>query len=249
MDLSPSEQQYFKRMFDLYDTDKSGAIGLSELRNLSKHLGVELSEDEVIASVRSIGITAEPDDIDLAFPHFVSWLHNAQASDEFAVLKAKIKAKGSKVLNNDQIARLKEVFDHFDADGSGAIDAGELLNVFHSMDQKETTLEDMEQMIASVDDDGNGTIEFGEFMVLMCSNFGSKSFEEDMQEEFGKIDPDTSGKISIDALKEMIRKTTGGLIKDDEIDMIIESIDEGKNGNHVEYIKWRALWEACSEDD
>lgn len=248
VELTEHERGYFKKMFDLYDTDKSGAIGLSELRNLSKHLGVELTEEEVIQSVRSIGVLSEPEDIDLAFPQFVSWLQNANANDEFALLKAKITAKGNKALNNEQIARLKEVFDEFDADGSGSIDAGELRNVFLSMGQ-EASVEEMSQMIAGVDDDDSGEIEFNEFMVLMCSNFGSRSFEEDMREAFEMLDPDISGKVDVATLKKMMTEVTGGLLTDQEVSDIVAAIDGGSlKEAEVEYMKWESLWEACRED-
>jgi calcium-binding protein CML len=247
-ELPENERAYFKKMFDLYDTDKSGAIGLSELRNLSKHLCVELTETQIIDSVRSIGITSDPSDIDLAFPQFVAWLQKAQASDEFALLKAKITAQGNKALNNEQIARLKEVFDHFDEDGSGSIDAGELRNVFLSMGA-DATEQEMEEMIASVDDDGSGQIEFNEFMVLMCSNFGSKSFEEDMREAFEQLDPGTSGKMNVVKLRELMKEATGGKLTDKEINDIIASVDGGAmNGEEVEYMKWESLWEACREE-
>ena len=248
MDLTDNERAYFKKMFDLYDTDKSGAIGLSELKNLSKHLGVELSDDDLIQSVRSIGVTSEPDEIDLAFPQFVSWLQNAGASDEFALLKAKITAAGNKALNNEQIARLKEVFEEFDEDGSGSIDADELRNVFLSMGQ-DATPEEMRAMIEGVDDDGSGQIEFNEFIVLMCSNFGSRSFGEDMREAFETLDPEMTGKISVDVLKAMMKEASGDCLSNQEIDAIVASVDgAGVKDGEIEYMKWESLWEACREE-
>lgn len=247
-DLTPHEKNYFKKMFDLYDTDKSGAIGLSELRNLARHLGVELNDQELLSSVRSIGIHSDPDDIDLDFQQFVSWLQNAQATgDQFALLKAKITAQGNKALNNEQIARLKEVFEHFDADGSGSIDATELKNVFQSMGT-ETTEEEMEEMIQGVDDDGSGQIEFNEFLMLMCSNFGAKSFDQDMREVFEHTDPAMSGKIAVTELKKLMKETTGGILSDVEIADIIASIGGASDDGFVEYMKWESLWEACREE-
>jgi calcium-binding protein CML len=245
--LTEHEEGYFKKMFDLFDTDKSGAIGHSELKNLAKHLGVELTEEELFESVRSIGTPIVDDDFDLPFRAFVKWLKHAEASgDEFALLKAKITAGGNKALNNQQIARLKEVFDHFDADGSGSIDAEELGNVFLSMGQ-EATQEEMTKLINSVDDDESGEIEFGEFMVLMCSNFGTQSFETDMRGEMEAIDPDTTGRISVQQMRELMMQTTGGLLTSAEMDDIINTACHHKSGD-VEYMKWESLWEACRDD-
>ena len=244
--FSENERLYFKRMFDLYDTDKGGTIGLSELKNLAKHLGCEMTEESLIQSVRDIGFS--DDKIELGFEAFLKWLTSSGSStsgDEFAALKAKITAQGSKALNNEQIARLKEVFDHFDADGSGSIDADELVNVFASMGQ-EVTREEMRDMIDQVDEDGSGEIEFPEFMILMCSNFGSKTFETDMHDAFASIDVDSSGKIFVEDLKQLIRETTGGLIEESEINDIVASA--GPVGGYVEYMKWESLWEACREE-
>lgn len=247
-ELSDNERAYFRKMFDLYDTDKSGAIGFSELKNLSKHIGVELSDDKLLESLRNIGMTnVTKQNVDLDFHHFIKWLSSsAQQGDEFALLKAKISAKGSKVLNNDQIAKLKEVFDHFDADKSGSIDADELGNVFKAMGQ-EMTAEELNSLIAGVDDDGSGQIEFNEFMLLMCSNFGGQSFDTDMQNVFQGVDPGTTGKLSLADLKRMIAEVTGGLLTTAEIDEIVSSVDCKDEDGNVEYMKWEALWEACRD--
>lgn len=248
MSFSEHERKYFKKMFDLYDTDKSGAIGLSELKNLSRHLGVEMSEESLLQTVKNLGLPTENNDIDLEFEEFLKWLStaNGAAGDEFAALKAKITAAGSKTLNNEQIARLKEVFDHFDADKSGSIDADELINVFESMGQA-VTREEMEKMIASVDDDGSGQIEFEEFMMLMCSNYGAKTLETDMQEAFSVYDPDATGKVTLSTLRQMIIDTSGGRLTEKEIADIIDSVE--KRDGFVEYMKWESLWEACREEN
>ena len=243
--FNDNERRYFQKMFDLYDTDKGGTIGLSELKNLAKHLGCEMSEAAIVKSVRDIGFTGQ--DIELEFDQFVEWLSSSKGGDgdEFATLKAKITAQGSKALNNEQIARLKEVFDHFDADKSGSIDVDELMNVFESMDH-EVTREFVQEMVAQVDEDGSGEIEFEEFLMLMCTNFGAKSFESDMQEAFSSVDVDGTGVVTTEQLMNLIRTTTGGLLPDEEIAEIVAS--SGAAGGTVEYMKWESLWEACREE-
>jgi Ca2+-binding EF-hand superfamily protein len=252
MDLSQTEKAYFQKLFNLYDSDKGGTIGFTELRNLAKHLGVELDEDALFSSCRSIGIQAtKKDDVDLTFEQFVRWLKSANAAgDEFAMLKAKITAAGNKALNNEQIARLKDVFDHFDADGSGSIDVDELGNVFASMGQDDISKEELENMIAGVDDDGSGQIEFPEFMMLMCGNFGGVSFEQEMHNTFEASDNVASGTISAQQLRELITETTGGIICGEELEHIIKTAMQecaGRDGL-IDYMKWESLWEACREE-
>ena len=112
--------------------------------------------------------------MELDIYEFLMWLEGAQAegADPFSMLKAKIKAQGLKPLNNSQIEGLRECFNHFDADGSGAIDVHELGNVFHAFGQ-ELSKEELENMIRDVDVDDSGEIEFEEFLMLMIHNFGS----------------------------------------------------------------------------
>jgi Ca2+-binding EF-hand superfamily protein len=245
IDVNDSEEIYFKRLFNMYDTDKGGSISIDELRHLSKHLGVEMNDDLIRQTLRGIGHNP---DADLDFPMFMKWLQSAGSAggDEFAMLKAKISAHGSKALTNEQIARLKEVFEHFDADNSGSIDSDELGNVFQSMGQ-DLSEDELKAMIAGVDDDGSGQIEFNEFIVLMCSNFGEQNFDKDMQEQFAMYDPDNTGQISVDDLKQMMRDTTTGILSELEINNIIASIPTIAKDGSVEYMKWESLWEACRE--
>ena len=198
--------------------------------------------------MKSINPNFSSGDVELSFDEFLRWLASTDnGADEFASLKAKITAQGKRTLNNEQIQRLKEVFDHFDADGSGSIDADELVNVFSSMGQ-DVTREDMEEMIRGVDDDDSGQIEFPEFMMLMCTNFGSKTFESDMQEAFGSVDASETGKITVRELEQLIRDTTGALLSESEIHNIVQSAGECISNGYVEYMKWEALWEACREE-
>eukprot|EP00658_Telonema_sp_P-2_P014957 TRINITY_DN15712_c0_g1_i2.p1 TRINITY_DN15712_c0_g1~~TRINITY_DN15712_c0_g1_i2.p1 ORF type:complete len:161 (-),score=48.59 TRINITY_DN15712_c0_g1_i2:27-509(-) len=144
--------------------------------------------------------------------------------------------------SNEQLQRFKEVFDHFDADKSGSIDADELMNVFSSMGN-EVTREEMVEMIAGVDDDDSGEIEFEEFIMLMCSHYGH-SFTSEMEEVFSHLDPDAFGRLPVTAVANMMRETTGGILTEAEISEIISSVSE--NG-YVDYMKWESLWEACNE--
>jgi len=77
-------------------------------------------------------------------------------------------------------AELKEAFDEFDKDGSGAISAQELLGVMRAMGQNPTEDEVLNLMLEA-DLDGNGTIEFPEFLELMKEKYGSDDQESDLR--------------------------------------------------------------------
>jgi ribosomal protein L12E/L44/L45/RPP1/RPP2 len=69
-------------------------------------------------------------------------------------------------LTAEQISGFKEAFDHFDADGSGCIDAGELQTVLEEFGQQ-VSQEELDAMIAEVDEDNNGEIDYDEFIQMM----------------------------------------------------------------------------------
>ena len=161
--------------------------------------------------------------MELDMDEFFLWLEGAQAegADPFSMLKAKIKAQGLKPLNNSQIEGLRECFNHFDADLSGAIDVQELGNVFAAFGQ-ELSQEELEIMIKDVDVDNSGEIEFEEFLMLMIHNFGSdESAEQEVQNEFQKHDPDNTGVLSTIQLKQIIGELCGEFLPRDEIVEIV----------------------------
>ncbi len=58
--------------------------------------------------------------------------------------------------------QLREVFNTFDADGNGSIDATEIKAVCESLGLEANATE-VEALIKQADEDGNGKIEFEEF--------------------------------------------------------------------------------------
>ena len=75
---------------------------------------------------------------------------------------AKIRA----LLDEEQILELKGVFEMFDVDGSGAIDAKELKQVMQNLGMNPTE-EEVNRMMQEADEDDSGEIEFAEFAILM----------------------------------------------------------------------------------
>ena len=70
-----------------------------------------------------------------------------------------------KALNAEQMEALKEAFAKFDIDGSGDIDAEEIVGAMSNMGVK-VTLAEATKMIQEVDQDGNGKLDFTEFILM-----------------------------------------------------------------------------------
>lgn len=241
-EFTENEKRYFKKMFDMFDTDHSGAIGFFEMKNLAKHLGVEMTDE---ALRKSMDDTDENGNGDLEFAEFLTWLMGASArGDEFARLKSRIKAQGMRPLSTQQIEQLRAVFTHFDADNSGSIDIEELETVFEAMGQKLSQAE-LQALMDQVDDDGSGEIEFDEFLLLMCSNFGvTQTFDADLMEAFAKRDAAKTGLISCADLKELISELVGPHMTAAEIQQVVD-VAHDRDDDLVEYLKWESLWDAC----
>merc|ERR1712166_619901 len=85
---------------------------------------------------------------------------------------AKKKAKGG--LTEEQIEEIREAFNLFDADNSGAIDVRELKAAMRALGF-EVKKEELKKMISDIDNDGNGSIEFQEFLEMMTGKMGERT--------------------------------------------------------------------------
>merc|ERR1712060_465344 len=111
----------------------------------------------------------------------------------------KKKAKGG--LTEEQIEEIREAFNLFDADNSGAIDVRELKAAMRALGF-EVKKEELKKMISDIDNDGNGSIEFGENID-----------EEELQDMINQADRDGDGEINIDEFYRIMKKK-GNFLED-----------------------------------
>ncbi|XP_073393682.1 uncharacterized protein [Physcomitrium patens] len=76
-------------------------------------------------------------------------------------------------LTRQQKQELKECFELIDADGSGAIDASEMLTAFNVLGMHAKKAE-VEAMLAEVDADGSGEVEYPEFVQIMTTKLDQR---------------------------------------------------------------------------
>lgn len=96
----------------------------------------------------------------------------------------------------EQIEEIREAFNLFDTDGSGAIDYKELKAAMKALGF-DTTKEEMRRIIEEIDADGSGEIEFPEFMQMMTGEMGKVDSYEAIKKLFAKFDRATKGYIDV----------------------------------------------------
>merc|ERR1712232_388057 len=138
------------------------------------------------------------------------------------------KSMPSTALSAEQKAEVKEAFDLFDTDGSGAIDATELKVAMQALGF-EPTAKEVEKMVADIDIDGNATIEFEEFVEMMEGKMSDKDQLEEMRNAFKLYDADGCGKIRFKDLKRVAGEL-GENMGDAEIQEIIDEGDTDGDG-------------------
>ena len=131
-------------------------------------------------------------------------------------------------LSSDEIEEIKEAFDIFDVDKSGAISVAELLKAMHTLgfDAKNPAIYNM---IADMDEDGSGEIEFDEFLDMMTARISDKNTKEDLERVFKLFDDDRTNEISVENLKRVAREL-GEDISDEELKEIVQRADLDGDG-------------------
>merc|ERR1712000_91923 len=135
-----------------------------------------------------------------------------------------VKKKGG--LSDEQMDEIREAFNLFDGDQSGAIDVRELKAAMRALGF-EVKNEELKKMVSDVDNDGNGTIEFAEFLEMMTGKMGEKDSREDIEKVFKLFDDDNTNKISFRNLARVAEEL--GEINLDEFYRIMK-----KKGNFLE---------------
>merc|ERR1711998_38152 len=101
-----------------------------------------------------------------------------------------------KPLSDEAKKEVKEAFDLFDTDGSGAIDAKELKIAMQALGF-EPTSDEIAKMMNDIDADGNATVEIEEFLEMMEGKMAGKDPVEEMSKAFKLYDLDNKGKITV----------------------------------------------------
>ena len=125
-------------------------------------------------------------------------------------------------LSEDEIKKIKEVFQSIDADNDGKLSLEEMKKALSSGEVK---FDFNEEIFKQIDTDNSGNIEYTEF-ISACIEKNIYLNEEKLKEAFKLFDADGSGKISRDEIEKVLKLGSNSK----EIDNIMAKHDTNKDG-------------------
>lgn len=156
-------------------------------------------------------------------------LLEAELRNKRRFMKGKVTSRAYEQLTPQEIRDLKLVFDTFDTDKSGSIDARELRKALRALGFK-ISKESIEEMIADLDVDKSGSIEFDEFLEFVIARQGDgRDVHNEIIQGFKMFDADKTGKISLANLKQASRMCGVKLNEQELKEMIQEADKDGDN--------------------
>merc|ERR1712224_409544 len=138
------------------------------------------------------------------------------------------RASELKSLTEEQRGELREAFDLFDTDGSGAVDFTELMTAMKALGF-EPKKEEIAKMVKEMDKDGDQTVDFEEFCIMMAEKMNQKDGKDEMLKGFKMFDDDNTGKISMKNFKR-VAKELGETLSDAELEAILSEADKDGDG-------------------
>ena len=97
--------------------------------------------------------------------------------------------------------QIREAFNLFDADCSGAIDAEEMALAMKGLGFGDQSREEIERLMSKMDTDANGLIEYDAFYKMMKSKMATKDSSDEIAKAFALFDIDKTNKISLANLR------------------------------------------------
>eukprot|EP01059_Diplonema_ambulator_P027061 TRINITY_DN4469_c0_g1_i1.p1 TRINITY_DN4469_c0_g1~~TRINITY_DN4469_c0_g1_i1.p1 ORF type:complete len:156 (+),score=62.36 TRINITY_DN4469_c0_g1_i1:68-535(+) len=147
--LSEEQIQEYRHVFQLFDSDNSGAICLKELGSAMKSLGMKPTDQELEDMVKEVDIDGGGE---IEF-------------DEFLHLVSK------QVTEPELLEQLERVFHKFDDDKDGYINSTDLVYALKTFANTQMTDEEARELMSDVDPNGDGKIDLAEFIKLMCEPY------------------------------------------------------------------------------
>lgn len=133
------------------------------------------------------------------------------------------------ILDNEQVAELREIFRSFDRNNDGSLTQLELGSLLRSLGLKPSA-DQLEALIQKADKNSNGLVEFSEFVALVSPDLlpaRSPYNEEQLRQLFRMFDRDGNGYISAAELAHSMAKLGHALTAKELTGMIKEADTDG----------------------
>ncbi|UJR31288.1 hypothetical protein I4U23_018788 [Adineta vaga] len=127
-----------------------------------------------------------------------------------------------------QMKELRNTFDLFDRDKSGAISSSELEQVLIALNF-DPTERLLRKIMKEMDIDRNGLVEFDEFVKVMRNVYERKFTDNEMRKAFQCFDADSSGYITINELREVLSRLNYN-VSEQRLGEVLGEIDTDNDG-------------------
>jgi centrin-3 len=144
VELTEDQRLETKEAFDIFDSDKSGAIDRHELRVAMRAMGFDVSKSEILEIMEA----KDPDNT---------------GSIKFAAFQEVV---GEKMSQRDPLDEIRKAFALFDDDKTGKISLKNLRRVARELGESMTD-DELQAMIDEFDTDHDGQISEQEFIAIM----------------------------------------------------------------------------------
>eukprot|EP00930_Biecheleria_cincta_P071192 TRINITY_DN58712_c0_g1_i1.p1 TRINITY_DN58712_c0_g1~~TRINITY_DN58712_c0_g1_i1.p1 ORF type:complete len:507 (+),score=102.15 TRINITY_DN58712_c0_g1_i1:204-1724(+) len=231
-DISARIQQVFSK----FDKDGSGMLDGLELRQALRTLSPGSSTKQISMWCKWLNAAGDGDGL-ISHREFIKWL--MEGSNMAAeVLKCLVAETGDSIS-----ARVRELFERFDADGGGYLDLGELYKVFHAINLIFST-EEVKELCKELDTGGDNRVSRTEFVAWLkkdseearrvaaaiVKTTGSAR-EGRIKQAFQTYD-DGDGCLDFAELRQALH--TLGNFSQDEVRNIVADLDKS-NDNRISY--------------
>lgn len=173
-----------------------------------------------------------------------------RAASEAASSKADPEAQQAE-MDPKRRKELEDIFDYFDADGNGALDASELSMFLGSLGQPGNLLELADSLVDALDNDGNGTVEKDEFVLWMIKSEQHSTVQEKIPEiahkMFKLFDQDGDGFMTQDEFAAKM-SAFGIKLTEEELALLMRELDEDGTGR-IDENDFRLMLERHDFDD
>ncbi|XP_076095369.1 uncharacterized protein LOC143066261 [Mytilus galloprovincialis] len=205
-----------REAFKIFDKNSDGKIDPNELKKVMVNIGEKLTDEEANEMIKEADVDG---DGKVNYEEFVKMMTK---KDKYLSVPAE------RGLTEDQREHITGVFNWFDKNGDGKIDAKEL-GLALRLEGLNPTEKEISEMIQKVDVDDDGQINHKEFMKMMKDQVLNTDEKSELQEAFKVFDKNGDGRICASELTEALT-SIGETLSQEDVSELMKRADIDKNG-------------------